>query len=112
MKARNHKIRTSAPKSAEQRRKEEAAAARRAALERWAGSEEKPEQHALRLDLPAGVYRCRVCGHIGEARRRAGLRDAYFGSQRWCGGMRSVIELCHADLGQHGELVRDESGGE
>jgi len=30
---------------------------------------------------------------------------------RWCHGLVNAIERCHADLGQHGEVVRDESRG-
>ena len=112
MKGRSHKIRLSTPKTPEQRRKEDEAASRAAGIARWHASEQQPEQHALRLDLPAGVYACDVCGTVGEPRRRAGLGDAFFASRRWCGGMKGPIELCHADLGRFGRMVRDESGGE
>lgn len=112
MKGRNHKIRTSAPKLTTKQADEQARAlSRQAALARWYGSEQQPESHVHKLDLPPGVYRCLVCGHVGEPVRRAGLGDAFFGSRRWCHGLVSVIERCHADLGQHGEVVRDESGG-
>lgn len=111
MKGRGHKIKLSTPKSAEQKRREDEVASRRAAVQRMFVSEQQPEQHALRLDLPPGVYRCDVCGTTGEALRRAGMGDAFFASKRWCGGQKSAIELCHADLGRFGRLVRDESGG-
>ena len=111
MKGRGHKIKLSTPKSAEQRRKDDEVASRAAGIARWHVSEQQPEQHALRLDLPAGVYRCEVCSTVGEPLRRTGLGDAFFGSKRWCGGMKGPIELCHADLGRFGRLVRDESGG-
>ena len=106
-KGRNIKIKLSTPRSAEEKRKQDAVESRRAGLERWFASEQQPEQHALKLDLPGGAYRCRVCGTVGEPLRRSG--DAFFASKRCCGGMRGPLELCHADLGAHGELVRQDS---
>lgn len=112
MKGRGIKIRLSTPKTAEQRRKDDEVASRAAGLSRWHASEQQPEQHALKLDLPAGVYRCETCGTIGEPLRRTGLGDAFFASKRWCGGRTGAIGFCHADLGRFGRLVRDESGGD
>lgn len=88
----HHKIRLSTPVAPK-----DAAASRRAAIARWHASEQQPEQHALRLDLPAGVYRCDVCGTVGEPVRLSG--DAAQASRRWC-----VVESCRADLGRHGAL--------